>query len=62
MIGWVIMLVGVVGALITVMSMWRLVVAIRARAPRPMITGLIAIMIASAVMSTVLIRVLAQFA
>ncbi len=62
MLGWLIMLVGIVGALITVVSMWRLVVAVRARAPKQMLTGLIAIMLASAVISTVTIRLLAQLA
>lgn len=54
--------IGLIGAIITIAAVWRLLVAIRSGAPRQLQVGLLAIMLAASVLSTVMVRLIGSVA
>ncbi len=62
MLAVLVVIIGIAGAAITITALWRLLVAVRAGAPRQLQVGLLAIMLAASVISTVLVRLLGSVA
>lgn len=62
MLSALVIIIGLIGAIITIAAVWRLLVAIRSGAPRQLQVGLLAIMLAASVLSTVMVRLIGSVA
>jgi hypothetical protein len=59
-LGWLIVFVGLIGSAVTLFSLSRVVVLMRRRAPREQLVGVVAIMLAVGVATTIAVRLLRQ--